>query len=694
MQFLTGKYRNITLAIGLFLLLDASILGINVYLSYSIAKDAEAIAQASQLQVLSQRLAKSVYALQSALLRGDEVKTPFAELKQTYQDFDDTLVTFKDGMAAVKKVDAAWQPFRNIVSQVVNMPEAANEEWFTENLDETSRYVSANHNTLLHSSSELVDYFEATASAKTSQLRMIEMAGILLAIINFLFILRYCIGELKETDQMVEKAQEQNRRILAFVGEGLFLLDRNLVLSSQYSAYTGKMFASSTVAGTNFLDLLRHKISEDELRTVKRYLSLLMDSKVKEELADDLNPLRQIRLAISESGGKFAQKYLSFHFSRTWDGDEVAEILVTARDVTQQVRLQEEIKQLQSSQGDQLSTLVKILEMDPREYADFVAESLKRLNRINTTLKQKSRKTEHFRAQIDSILMELHKLKGESSMMNMHSITSETHQMEEILVELKQKKVIEGDHFLPVAVKLKNLLKELEQYQQIASMLLRQIRKPADAEDNEIVSRKSMENLIEGIARKRGNKVELVLQQRGINRIPQRMQRPIRDIVVQLIRNSVSHGIEPSSERLSQGKKGEGQVKVVIMADYKELVLSVQDDGKGIDLEAIRRKLSIQNRYSAEQIEQMSENQLVKMIFEPGFSTAESVNEDAGRGVGMSVIRHMIERMNGKIGVISEAGRYCRFTIRFPFEMENTTGKFQAVADEQEDKAINLAKAS
>ena len=96
-SLLTGKYRNIVIAIALFIVLDASILAMNFYIAFALKGDAIAVSQAGQLQMMSQRLMKSLYELEVSLRDNGDVNKPFKELKNTYQNFDETLAAFRQG---------------------------------------------------------------------------------------------------------------------------------------------------------------------------------------------------------------------------------------------------------------------------------------------------------------------------------------------------------------------------------------------------------------------------------------------------------------------------------------------------------------------------------------------------------------------------------------------------------------------
>lgn len=126
----------------------------------------------------------------------------------------------------------------------------------------------------------------------------------------------------------------------------------------------------------------------------------------------------------------------------------------------------------------------------------------------------------------------------------------------------------------------------------------------------------------------------------------------LADPLVHLIRNCVDHGIEPPAERVAKGKPAKGRIRLVAAHRGTNVVISVEDDGKGLDSEAIRRKAIEKGLISADA--QLSRKEAFDLIFMPGFSTASQITNVSGRGVGMDVVRREIDGLRGNIEVESE----------------------------------------
>jgi two-component system chemotaxis sensor kinase CheA len=136
-----------------------------------------------------------------------------------------------------------------------------------------------------------------------------------------------------------------------------------------------------------------------------------------------------------------------------------------------------------------------------------------------------------------------------------------------------------------------------------------------------------------------------------------------------LVRNAVDHGIEPASERLSAGKQARGTVSLNAYHQGAQVVIEVHDDGRGIDLELIRQQAVRNALVKQEDAERLTEPDLLNLIFEPGLSTASEVTEVSGRGVGMDVVRNVLDRLKGTVNVTSVKGQGTTILLRVPLTL-------------------------
>lgn len=143
----------------------------------------------------------------------------------------------------------------------------------------------------------------------------------------------------------------------------------------------------------------------------------------------------------------------------------------------------------------------------------------------------------------------------------------------------------------------------------------------------------------------------------------------INEPLVHLLRNAVDHGIESPEARKEAGKPVSGKVELTSRREKGYVWIEISDDGKGIDAEVIKRKALEKGIITQEEAVKMSENEAFMLICQPGFSTAETVTDVSGRGVGMDVVRNLVEAFNGKLEIRSKKGSGSTFVIQLPLTL-------------------------
>jgi len=143
----------------------------------------------------------------------------------------------------------------------------------------------------------------------------------------------------------------------------------------------------------------------------------------------------------------------------------------------------------------------------------------------------------------------------------------------------------------------------------------------------------------------------------------------ISDPLMHLVRNSVSHGIEAPDVRQNRGKSPEGTIKLNAFKEGDNIMIEIIDDGNGIDVQRVRETIAEKGLRSMAEIERMSDDDAIKYIFAPGFSTKKQVNAISGRGVGMDVVKTNISKLGGAIEIKTELGKGTRFSIKLPLTL-------------------------
>ncbi len=171
--------------------------------------------------------------------------------------------------------------------------------------------------------------------------------------------------------------------------------------------------------------------------------------------------------------------------------------------------------------------------------------------------------------------------------------------------------------------------------------------------------------IVRDLAKKVGKKINLELEGEDTE-IDRSILNQLEDPLIHLVRNAIDHGIEPPEERVAKGKPEYGTIILSALQEGDRIIVSIEDDGRGIDPEKVKKKAIEKGLIKPEQAEQMSDKEAYELIFMPGFSTVDQVSDLSGRGVGMDVVANVIHSLRGSIEVESELGRGTKITMKLP----------------------------
>ncbi len=171
--------------------------------------------------------------------------------------------------------------------------------------------------------------------------------------------------------------------------------------------------------------------------------------------------------------------------------------------------------------------------------------------------------------------------------------------------------------------------------------------------------------LVRDLYRTLGKEIEFVVEGKEIE-LDKTILEEIADPIVHLIRNAVDHGIESPEERERKGKKRKGTIKLKAKRETAHVIISVEDDGRGIDVAKLRAIAVARGLITADEAARLSDEEALNLIFMPGFSTAESTTEISGRGVGMDVVKAKVEMLNGSVEIKTMKNEGTRVLLKLP----------------------------
>jgi HPt (histidine-containing phosphotransfer) domain-containing protein len=512
---------------------------------------------------------------------------------------------------------------------------------------------------------QLTTALEAEAAQRASNLRLVQTVGIVLALLNFVFILFKFLRRLRTSDAAIDAANEENREILSSVREGLFLMTPDLKLGTQIASSVPALFGRPVRPGDGFLTVLQPLVSERTLDDARNYVGLLFSPHVKESLVQTINPLREVSIRIMGASGVESERHLSFFFNRVMDSGKqrlVRHLLVTVQDISSRMELEKKLQAEKTRAEKEFSMFLRAVEAEPASLRMFVERSEAALLEVNDLLRSISQASTSVQVQktIDAAFRRVHAFKGEAFSMGLDVLAQTAHQFEASLQSLREQPEASADMLLALPLPLEELLSKIGALKKLAMHARAQ-----EAAGSQSLGRR-LADLAASVAREEGKQVVLEPELDRQDELTSSHQALVSEILTQLVRNSVVHGIEMPQVRAACGKPAKGRVRASLLLDaVGNAELEVRDDGAGLSVERVRERLLKLGWYSADQLAQMGERQIMAHIFKPGFSTAAGAGMHAGRGVGLDVVQANVERLGGQLLVSTQAGVHTTFKIRF-----------------------------
>src|SRR5882672_1108374 len=311
---------------------------------------------------------------------------------------------------------------------------------------------------------------QRTCSDAAARLRTLLLAGVLAALA-----LAAAAGYFRLTrsshERAAHEAQEQTRDILKTVHEGFFLLDADYRIGSVWSEALTRMFSRQDFAGLSFEELLKGLVAPATLATATKYIKLLWGDRAHENLMKSINPLGQLEITMDNGHGGKETRYLQFDFHRVMGPKGIKHVLCAVGDITSSVLLAKELQESQENANAQLDMMLGMMHVDPLQLTSFLDSTETGLQLINAILKEPARTDGEFRKKLNGLFRELHSIKGESSALNLMSIAHRVHALEDMVSDLKKKAELSGNDFLPMVLKLDELLAHLRGVREMASRL-------------------------------------------------------------------------------------------------------------------------------------------------------------------------------------------------------------------------------
>lgn len=675
-----GRYRALILTVALSLVSDIAVVSLTLHYAQAAREHAANLVATKRVRELTLELQRQAAEMQILDLRQLGIPDEFvAELEQIAAELGTILAGLDQG-GRVTRGDGSIEQLRAIALPDMRQALTNTREQFDgvrssiDGLRETGAvrdrdaaflygYMQRFYYRSEPEVAALASGAQALADSASERLRTTQVVGLLVALGNFLYTMLISMRALARNDARLASARRETDEILENVSDGLLLLDAELRVGATTSARLPDILGRAVHPGDDFLAVLGDLASAETRQASASYLRMLAAGRVRENLVRSLNPLSDVELGAAGSG---EARHLSFQFARVLRSDgEFSHLLVTVQDATRRVQLERELASARHKTRAELEVYLRLLGTDAAALRAFVTDTRARCDDINERMRAATDRGHAAYTEIVRVVFQqVHAIKGEALVLGLDFFVDAAQRFEDELQRLRARSDLSGDDFLGLSVRLDELFARLEV---LGSIVERLADRGADTSTAAApVERlvRSLDALAAGTASRRGKRVALMADLRALADWSEARMAPLREVLVQLVRNAITHGIEPPDTRAHRHKRPAGTISIqALPAEAGSIELRVRDDGAGIDPEAIRARLVRAGLRTPEQAAALSHGQLVRALFEPGFSTAEHADEDAGSGVGLDLVQAQLARLGAVARVRTRLNDFTEFAF-------------------------------
>jgi len=451
---------------------------------------------------------------------------------------------------------------------------------------------------------------------------------------------------------------------------GLFYMDQNYVIQDHYSRYLEELLSEENLFGKLFTDVISNSVTPKELDSIKDYFGMVLERTYEQDMLDDINPLNELHYINVRTGDR---KVFQCAFATVERGHEEVFLLVTVYDITTRVELQQKLAEEEAKRQEEMQSVFELIQVEPAVFGDFMEDTEFEFTNIDKVLKNDSLSAHDA---LVKVYQSVHAIKSNAVILGLNVFGRKVHNLESKIKGLREQ---EGEvpfvEMLNLTVEIEKISNEREGFKEVIDKLqsyagggggVPGMGGGGGERQNVKVLIESLAKTTARVAQDMGKQIKFIAPEIEPEALDDSPRRVVKDILMQLIRNSAVHGIEAPEERKNRGKNETGIVKLTIKRseDHKHVHVKLTDDGNGLDYKKIAQKALQKNLIKKEDAE--NKDALLKVIFMPGFSTAETETVHGGRGIGLNLVRDRIKEVNGTIKIRSEDGKGTVFLISLP----------------------------
>jgi two-component system chemotaxis sensor kinase CheA len=392
---------------------------------------------------------------------------------------------------------------------------------------------------------------------------------------------------------------------------------------------------------------------------------MILERTYDQEMLEEINPLSELRYVNKTTGDR---KVFQFAFATVERGRGEVFILVTVYDITTRVELQERLAEEEARRQEEMQAVFELIQVEPDVFSDFMEDMEHEFDEIDKILKNDALSAHDA---LVKVYQSIHAIKSNAVILGLNVFGNKVHNLESKIKKLREMQdEVPFAEMLNLTMDIEKLFNEKEGFRDILAKLKNYAgggKGGAGGKKQNIkVLVDSLAKTTSRVAEDLQKQVKFVVAEIDPEAIDRGPRRVMKEILMQLIRNSVLHGIEMPDERKAKGKNETGIVRLSIKMteDHKNIHIKLTDDGRGLDYKKISERALSRNLIKKEDAK--NTDVLMKVIFMPGFSTAETETIHGGRGIGLNLVRDRIKEVKGAVKLRSETGKGTLFFISIP----------------------------
>jgi signal transduction histidine kinase len=483
-------------------------------------------------------------------------------------------------------------------------------------------------------------------------------------------------ADLTQRNATLDAAKRETDTILGAMPASVLTIDSEYRIGGRYTRELDSVLRSGALGDENFLSILRGLLPEASFEVARTYLATFFDPAANGGDPAGPNPLANVEVIVTTPSGAKQLRTLSFVVRRAAEAGADAHALIWIEDTTGRVQRERRERELDAVKAKQFDLLTGILHVEPEALDAFVRGATERLRSIDEALRAGdaplgSGQSALFRQRLETILQHIDAIKSSAGALRLGYFEARATDYEVKIAELKTRDALRGDDFLALVMEQSAFRAELDDLQAVRTRLTEPVedstassvapsqapRQTPASDDSAIDLGAAVSQLANERARELGKQVVVSASGLDSQTLSPERRALVKDVLLELTRNAVDHGIEDPSVREASGKPRAGTIAIAPAnaSAAGAFGLTFRDDGRGLDTAAIREKAVAAGLIDARRASSIDDSEVAGFMFSPAL------------GTGLSTVkRRVVDDCGGSISVDSENGSFSEFSFELP----------------------------